>query len=286
VNVVLSGLAKEVQFIREQRDLTLEVVCDRPGWQESKLSRMENGLQCISAADLASLLVIYEVRRQERQTLLHLVERQDDHGRWVRDWQTNLLPRLEPDAISLVSAETAVIPGLVQTGDYIRAVFTAGNVPPEQVEPRAQARSARQIILTRDKPPKLDMIVDEAALRRVFGSPEVMARQLRSLMAAAKLPNVRLWVVPFGRAGKVGLYSPFYLMNFPKNDAVVYLEIMGSGIYLEDAEKIGRFRHQAAELGKDARLLAQFSRLFSRMEAIDLGLGLFMAQKMARWKAF
>jgi uncharacterized protein DUF5753 len=190
---------------------------------------------------------------KQRQRFLHLVERQDEPGRLVTDWQDGTMARLEPEATSLVAAELTVIPGLVQTGDYTRAVFTAGNVPPEQVELRAQARSARQIILTRDKPPKLDMIVDEAALRRVFGSPEVVARQLRSLAAAAaELPNVRLWVVPFERAGKVGLYSPFYLMNFPKNNAVVYLEGMGSSTYLELPEKIDYFRRHAAELAKVA----------------------------------
>jgi hypothetical protein len=208
VNAVLSGLAKEVQSIREQRNLALEVVCDQLGWQQSKLSRMENGQQCISTADLASLLVIYGVRGKQRQRLLHLVERQDEPGRLVTDWQDGTMARLEPGATSLVAAELTVIPGLVQTGDYTRAVFTAGNVPPEQVELRAQARSARQIILTRDKPPKLDMIVDEAALRRVFGSPEVMARQLRSLAAAAELPNVRLWVVPSNGPKRSGSIRP------------------------------------------------------------------------------
>jgi hypothetical protein len=78
VTVVRSGLAWEMQYIREQCGLTLEVVCDQLHWQQSKLSRMENGQQCISHADLASLLVIYKVHGQERQWLLHMANRQDD----------------------------------------------------------------------------------------------------------------------------------------------------------------------------------------------------------------
>src|SRR6266566_1052601 len=85
VNVVESGLAGEIQYIRDQHDLTLETVCDQLGWQQSKLSRMERGQQCVSAADLASLLVIYKVTGRERNRLLHLVERQDEPGRGIID---------------------------------------------------------------------------------------------------------------------------------------------------------------------------------------------------------
>jgi hypothetical protein len=256
VTVVLSGLANEVQYIREQRDLTLEVVCDQLEWQQSKLSRMENGQQCISAADLASLLVIYKVCGKERQRLLHLVERQDEPGYWdfnsPLDAESWPLMRLEPQAVSLVAAEPVFIPGLVQTADYTRAVMKACSVPPELVDARVMARGARQVILTRNKPPKLDMIVDEAALRRVYGSPKVMAMQLQALLAAAELPNVRLWVIPFERGGKVALESSFYLMNLPRNKSVAYLASMGSGVYLEDPKKIDFFRHQSAELVKVA----------------------------------
>jgi hypothetical protein len=249
-------LAGELEYIRDQRDLTLETVCDQMGWQQSKLSRMENGQQCISTADLASVLVIYDVRGKERQRLLHLAERQDEPGYWdfnsPLDAESWPLTRLEPLAVSLVAAEPVLIPGLVQTADYTRAVLTASNVPSDLIGSRVKSRSARQIILTKDNPPKFDMIVDEAALRRVFGGPKVMARQLQVLLAVAELPNVRLWVLPFELAGTVGLYSSFYLMNLPKNQTVVYVASMGSGVYLEDAEKIDYFRHQAAGLAKVA----------------------------------
>jgi hypothetical protein len=271
VTVVPSGLAGEILYVRQRCNLTLEVVCNQLHWAESKLSRMEHGHQCISAADLASLLVIYQVHGQERRRLLHLVERQDEPGRWIADWQTEVMAHIEAEAISLVAAEPTLIPGLVQTADYTRAVFTAGNVPPEQIELRIEARDARQCILTADNPPKFDMIVDEAALRRAYGSPKVMAKQLRALVTAAERPNVRLWVLPFKPVRTVGLFSPFYLMNFPKNESVVYMETMGSGVYLEDANKIAPFQRQAAELGKialnpaeSAKFVATIAREYDR----------------------
>jgi transcriptional regulator with XRE-family HTH domain len=256
VNVVLSGLANEVQYIREQRDLTLEVVCDQLGWQQSKLSRMENGQQCISTADLASLLVIYSVRGKERQRLLHLVDRQDEPGYWDFDPPVNAesrpLMRLEPEATALVAAESLLIPGLVQTADYTRVIMAAGGVPPEQVGPRVEARRLRQAVLTAEKPPKFDMIVNEAALRQVIGSHKVMAGQLRAMLEVAELPNVRLWVVPFELAGTAGLNSPFYLMNFRRNMSVVYLESMISGVYLEDDAKVDSYRRKVATLANAA----------------------------------
>ncbi len=256
VNVVESGLAGEIQYIRDQRDLTLETVCDQLGWQQSKLSRMERGQQCVSAADLASLLVIYKVQGKERQRLLHLTERQDQPGYWdfgspldVESWP---LMRLEPQATSIVAAESLVIPGLVQTADYTRVIVQAGPVPPEQIGPRVEARKARKFILTKENPPKIDMIVHEAALRQVIGNSRIMAAQLRAMLEVAELQNVRLWVVPFKLAGNAGFVSSFYLMNFPRNKSVVYLENMASCLYLEDAEKIDYFRRQAATLAKVA----------------------------------
>jgi hypothetical protein len=96
------------------------------------------------------------------------------------------------------------------------------------------------------------MIVHEAALRQVVGNSKVMAAQLRAMLQAAELPNVRLWVVPLKLAGNAGFVTAFYVMNFSRNKSVVYMENMTTGVYLEDAEKIDYFRHQASELAKAA----------------------------------
>src|SRR5882757_1516005 len=80
VTVVHSGLGAELKFIREGCGRTLDVICVQLMWQQSKLSRMENGKQCISDVDLGALLALYAVRGQERQRLLLLAERQDEPG--------------------------------------------------------------------------------------------------------------------------------------------------------------------------------------------------------------
>ncbi|HYS40505.1 MAG TPA: helix-turn-helix transcriptional regulator [Pseudonocardiaceae bacterium] len=254
VTVVWSGLAGEVRHVRNRRNLSLEVVCDQLGWQQSKLSRMERGQQCISAADLASLLVIYKVTGGERNRLLHLVERQDEPGRWMLESPLEPTPlmHLEADAIALVNAEPLLMPGLVQTADYIIALAEAENVPPEVTEQRLQVTEARQLLLTKANPPKFDIILDETVLRRTVGSQAIMARQLRALLEVAGRPNVRLWVVPADRAANVGFNWPFYTLSFPRGESVVQLESQGSVVYIEDQAKIEFFQRHAAKVGKVA----------------------------------
>src|SRR6266568_5625299 len=233
VNVVHSGLAWEMKHIRNERDLSLEVVCQQLKWQQSKLSRMENGQQHISDVDLGALLVIYEVHGQERRRLLHLTNRQDDPGRWELDMpiepddvpnRRGTLRRLEPEATALVDAEIALMPGLAQTADYAAAVMKAAGVAPELVKRRVETRVERQSLLSKKNSPKFDMILDEAALRKIVGSRAIMVRQLRALLELAERPNVRLWVVPFELSANVAFYEPFYLMKFPRDKSVVLLE--------------------------------------------------------------
>jgi hypothetical protein len=256
VTVVHSGLAWEMKYIRNKRDLSLEVVCQQLRWQQSKLSRMENGQQHISEVDLGALLVIYEVHGEERRRLLRLADRQDDPGRWELDSpiepKMGTLRRLELEAISFVDAETMLVPGLAQTAEYAAAVMKAADLPSELAARRVAIRMERQSLLSKNNPPKFDMILDEAALRRIIGSRSIMAGQLRALLELAERPNVRLWVVPFEAGGNVAFYHPFYMLNFPRNKSVVFLESKGSRVFLEDEQKIDFFRRHAAKVGNAA----------------------------------
>jgi hypothetical protein len=192
------------------------------------------------------------VTGKERQSLLHLAERQDDPGRWetypeLAEGSTTLM-RLELEASSIVDVECLLVPGLVQTADYTEAIMKAADLRPEQIAARVKARKERQTILLKDKPPKLDLILDETILRRVVGSHKVMAGQLRALLKAAERPNVRLRVLPFQQAMNAGLDGPLYLMDFPRGNSVLHLEHKMSGVFLEDQDKIDICRRDVARL--------------------------------------
>jgi len=254
VTVVRSGLAGDVQHVRKQRDLSLEIVCDELGWQQSKLSRMENGQQCISTADLASLLVVYKVKGRDRGQLLHLVERQDEPGRWILDGPAAPTPlmRLEADATSFVSVETLLIPGLLQTAEYARALMKAEGSSPEQIEQWVEWRMLRQRVLDKAKPPTLDIILDEAVLHRRLGGHALMSRQLQALLEAADRSNVRLRIVPSEVSPDAGFHQSVYLLGFARGDTVAHLESKGSHTFVEDKQNIEILQSYVARLGKVA----------------------------------
>jgi hypothetical protein len=203
--------------------------------------------------------VIYKVTGHERSKLLHMVERQDEPGRWILESPLEPTPlmRLEAEATTLVNAQPLLMPGLVQTADYIIALGRAENAPSDVTKQRLQMTKARQLLLAKAKPPKFDMIMDEISLRRVVGSRKVMAQQLRALLDFADHPNVRLWVVPFERGADAGFHWPFYTIGFARDESVVQLESRESVVYVEDRERIESFHRHAATLGKAALNLAQ-----------------------------
>ncbi|MFI6760246.1 helix-turn-helix domain-containing protein [Micromonospora sp. NPDC050417] len=251
--VVGRGLGGELRGLREAKKLGLRRVAARLDWQASKLSRMETGIQGIRAEDVASLLVIYGVTGDERRRLLGMAERSAESGWWeviggLSD-ESRTLIRLEAEATSVVNWQPLLIPGLLQTADYTQVLMRDGGVEEPDAQSRVAARLGRQAVLTRPQPPELLAIVDEMVLRRVLGSPRLMARQLRHLIEATERPNITLRVVPFAVGGHPGLDGGFALFDFPRNKSVVYLDQKISGLFLEEAPQVAFFRREAERLG-------------------------------------
>ncbi|WP_424183568.1 helix-turn-helix domain-containing protein [Actinokineospora sp. G85] len=240
------GLGGELRLLRESRKLSCKKVADQLGWQASKISRMETGKQGISTADLASMLVVYGVVGKERDRLLKMAERTDDLGYWetqpALSNESKMLLRIEREATSIVDFEPLLVPGLAQTGDYVRAVMTATGVPAADIDSRVSARMARQAILNRSEPPTCRMLLDEYVLRRVIGTPKIMARQLRHLLEMIEKPTTTLQVLPMALRGHPGLDGPFLLLDFEQQQPVVYLDHKVSGLFLEEPDQVALFR--------------------------------------------
>ncbi|MFG1915908.1 helix-turn-helix domain-containing protein [Micromonospora sp. NPDC048898] len=254
--VVGRGLGGELRDLREARKLPLRRVAIRLGWQPSKLSRMETGIQGILAADVASLLVIYGVTGDERKRLLGMAERSAETGWWeaiggLSD-ESRTLIRLEAEATSVVNWQPLLVPGLLQIPDYTQALMRSGGIPDDEAQGRVAARLGRQAILSRATPPTLHALLDEMVLRRVLGGHRVMARQLRHLIEAAERPNVTLQVVPLAVGGHTGLDGSFALFDFPRNRSVVYLDHKLAGLFLEEAPQVAHFRREADRLAEVA----------------------------------
>lgn len=247
-----SRLADELRVLRESVGMSCRQVGEQLGWNASKVSRMETGIQQIRLADLASLLVVYRVVGKERDRLLNLAERTDDLGFWettpALSKETKTLIRLERDATAIVTFQPLLVPGLLQTGDYVRALMAAGQVPESDGDARVAARLARQSVLTKGDPPSLTFIVDEGALRRVLGSPKLMARQLRHVLEAVERPQVALRVLPLSLHGHPGLDGSFTMLDFDRYKSVVYLDHKISGLFLEEPDQVAFYRREADRL--------------------------------------
>lgn len=264
------GLAGELRQLRHAKKLGVRAVAAQLGWQGSKLSRMETGKQGLRVADVASLLVIYGVTGADRKRLLTMAEHAGEPGWWetysagLTKWSQMFL-QLETEAIAIFDFEPLLVPGLLQTPDYTRAVMKACGVPDADAQLRVAARLGRQAILTRDEPPTLRAIVDEGALRRVLGSSWVMARQVRHLVEAAARPNVVLQVVPLAVGGYTGLDGPFMILDFPRHKPVVHLEHKMASLFLEEQDEVGFFRRQADTLTEVAMDPTESMQLLRRI---------------------
>ncbi|WP_433346489.1 helix-turn-helix domain-containing protein [Micromonospora sp. CA-111912] len=267
--VVGRGLGGELRELRQARKLAQRRVAMRLGWQPSKLSRMETGIQGIRVEDVASLLVVYGVTGDERKRLLGMAERSAESGWWEQigglSEESRTLIRLEAEASGIVNWEPLLIPGLLQTPDYTKAVMRGCGVPEGEAQARVAARLGRQAVLSRAEPPRLHALLDEAVLRRVLGDRRVMARQLRHLAEAAERPHVTLRVVPLAVGAHTGLDGSFALLDFPRNRSVVYLDHKLSGLFLEEAPQVSYFRGEADRLAQMALGPAESARLVARV---------------------
>lgn len=252
LTIIGRGLAGELRELRQNRKLSMRSVAIQLAWQPSKLSRMETGIQGIHVEDVASLLVIYGVTGTERKRLLDMAGRAGQPNWWELaagiSARSRTLIQLETEATAIVDFEPLLVPGLLQTPDYTRAVMKACGVDDAEAQNRVTARLSRQAVLTRDEPPTLHAIVDEAVLRRVLGSPWVMARQLHHLIEATGRPNVTLQVIPLSVGGHTGLDGSFALLDFPRNRPVVHLEHKVSGLFLEEPDQVNVFRREVDRL--------------------------------------
>ncbi|MGW4108450.1 helix-turn-helix domain-containing protein [Streptomyces sp. NPDC004976] len=244
-------LGAELRALRTSAGLTSGEAARLAGWHQSKVSRIETGTSGVKPADVRLLLDVYGVADpQLRELLLVLSGTGDDGGRhhWWHAYRGVLPPTyrdfisLESQASAMRTLETTVIPGLLQTPEYARAVTAAATegASEERLDTLVEVRLARQDVLRTEPPLELSAVLDEAVLRREVGGPGVMARQLNRLVEAARLPQVRLQVLPFSAGAHIGVTGPFVIFSFSRTSDldVVVLDHLTSSLYLEGKEDL------------------------------------------------
>ncbi|MGI5452865.1 helix-turn-helix domain-containing protein [Streptomyces sp. CA-249302] len=244
-------LGAELRALRASAGLTSGEAARMVGWHQSKVSRIETGASGVKPADVRLLLDAYGIADSQLRELLLVLAGSDEGGGRHHWWHAyrGILPPTYRDFISLESQasamrtlETSVVPGLLQTPEYARAVTRAAvdGLDDERLDALVEVRLARQDVLRSNPPLELAAVLDEAVLHREIGGPDVMTRQLERLIEAARLPQVSLQVLPFAAGAHVGVTGPFVIFSFSRTSDldVVVLDHLTSSLYLERKEDL------------------------------------------------
>ncbi|MGH3916607.1 MAG: DUF5753 domain-containing protein [Pseudonocardiaceae bacterium] len=162
------------------------------------------------------------------------------------------------------SFEASLVPGLLQTTDYMRALIReAGTIQADEIEDRVAARLGRQGVFGREHPARFTFYLHEAVLRLQVGGPAVMFEQLQHLLRKATRPYLTLRVVPARRGGHAAVAGSFKLMEFAEVRPMIYLENETASLFLEKPEEIAAYRRilgllaqTALDEGESAKLIA------------------------------
>ena len=259
-------LGNELRHAREAVGHTVEdaaVVIERTS---STISRLEHGQTGIRQRDLADLLRSYGAGVALIEQLAELARNNSQRGRWsgyrraYPGW-FRMFVDMEEDATSLLHFGSEVVPGLLQTEDYIRTLLSTGlaNTPDDRVENAVQARLLRQAVLTKQGAPRAGFVLSESALRRVVGDARILRDQLAHLAEIALLPNVQLQVLPFDAPSfGVALFG-FTLVRIPAPGSAGPLDF----VYLED--------YIDARYHDDKADVEAYTALWHRVQAAALG---------------
>jgi len=241
----------------------------------SKMSRLETGRVGFRDRDMSDLLTLYGVTgEEERSALLELARQANARGWWhdcsdiVPGWFEAYLG-LEEAATVIRAYQDQFVHGLLQTEGYARAVTLLGHAgaPAGEVERRVSLRMARQAVLTRQQPPRMWVVLDEAVLRRPVGGTEVMRGQVRHLIEATALPNVTVQVIPFGAGGHAAAGGAFSILRFgaPELPDLVYIEQLTSALYLDKRHSVDHYTEVMDTLCLEAAPAGDSTRAFRAM---------------------
>ncbi|MCX4975397.1 MULTISPECIES: helix-turn-helix transcriptional regulator [unclassified Streptomyces] len=241
-------LGRRLLDLRERAGLKREEAARVLRVAPATVRRMEMAEVSLKIPYLQLLLKSYGVSDEEAEGFVLLAEEANKPGWWQRfhdilpGW-FSMYVSLEGAAALIRQYEPHFVPGILQTEEYARGVLKAGAIGqtrPEDIERHVALRMQRQDLLTRADAPRIWAVMDETALRRPIGGPEVMRAQVDKLLQATKLPNLTLQVIPFSSGPHPGTYGPFVLFRFavPELPDMVYSEYLTGAVYLDARSEV------------------------------------------------
>ncbi|MGH3622831.1 MAG: helix-turn-helix domain-containing protein [Sciscionella sp.] len=228
------------------------------GWSPTKVSRLLSGKRGGTELDVCAFLAVCRVKGKERNRLLKLCHEMTRPG-WLQQHGSRLPKQLrtlidhEDKAVHIGAFQPTVVPGLLQTAEYARALIHGnGNVPAEEIDDRVAARLARQRLFSRPRPAAFTFFLHEFVLRLPVGGPEVMSEQVHHLLRMSVRTYLTLRVVPAGIGAHAGIAGGFTLMEFAEFKPVIYLDSETSSLFLEEPEEARAYQRILADLASSA----------------------------------
>lgn len=221
----------------------------------SKVNRMENAEIGFYMDDLEKLLDFYRVSAKRRVEIMDIARHAEQRG-WLRmntpnlpsDWQTWV--DFEAEASCLRQYEPLMIPGLLQTPEYAKAIIeaTGHGLSADEMDALVTSRMARQSLLTKSNPLELKVIIDESVLGRPFGRHGALARQLRRLVDTAGQEHITVQLLPTEAGLHPGLVGSFLVVEYDTEASLVLLENKVASLFLDEPEHIEVYTQSWAKL--------------------------------------
>ncbi|MET8994414.1 helix-turn-helix transcriptional regulator [Amycolatopsis sp. NPDC004169] len=251
------ALAASLREVRVARGKGLRELARMVRILPQLLSAWEKGQRVPQPEDVARLLGALRVDDLTYDRMMRLARHARDDN-WLDSNPSDLPPALngiveyERTATRITNWYHAIVPGLLQTPDYARAILSNSEIGLEQADSMLVVRLNRQRILTRPDPVRLTALIGEIAIRDEIGSPDIMSDQVDHLLQMMALPNISLRIVPANIGYHPGLIGSFILYEFPGLPAIVHLENSHATAFLHEAEVVGDYAKQAKILSRKA----------------------------------
>ncbi|MGW3468809.1 helix-turn-helix domain-containing protein [Saccharopolyspora sp. NPDC000995] len=269
------ALGAELRRAREESGLGLRQLAAKLGTSHATVSRWENGARSPKPEDVAAYLAKVDASAELRAELVELA-RDPDGSHWLsvgmpdQHRQLAALLEIEREATSITTVSPLLVPGLLQTADYARAIMIAAEVPHDEVDMRVAVRLGRREAITRNNAAELRAFIGESVLYQLVGGSAVMADQLRTLLKYSEMANVDLRVIPMSSGWHPGLEGPFSLDRFGDRTPVVQLENRISALFLHELDEVAAYEHAVDKVDDEAMSTSESSDLIrdaiSRME--------------------
>lgn len=241
-------LARRLRDLRTAAGLTHTDVAKTLGSVESKVGRIENAQSGVRLPDLRALMDAYGVTDPDDRGEIELLAREAKKKGWWSRYANSVKAdyasyvAIEWDAAELYNVETHLVPGLLQTPEYTRALIElqTPDATPEHVETQINVRRERRKLLTREEPLQLWVIISESALHHRVGSREVMKAQLEALLTDSRRANVQLQVLAREDPMNACLFGPFVIMSFPAatETDIIYTALPTSTLFYEESADV------------------------------------------------